>query len=139
MKTASIPEILMPVTRPIPSCTLRIILASAQLLIFPASSLLAATFYMAPNGADSNAGSIDAPFATIQRAQDSAAPGDTVLIRGGTYVMRNDQVVQRPGPESSCVTLLKKSGTPDKRINYWAYPGERPVFDYANVKPAEGR
>lgn len=113
--------------------------ALALLLILPASSLLAATYYIAPSGDDSNGGSIEAPFATVQRAQKSVAPGDTVLIRGGTYHMRDDQVLQRPGEEASCVTILDKSGTPEHRINYWAYPGERPIFDFANVKPAEGR
>lgn len=126
-------------TRPTPSCAIRVICALALLLIFPASSLLATTFFIASDGDDASDGGIDAPFATIQRAQESVAPGDTVLIRGGTYRMRDDQVIQRPGQEASCVTWLTKSGTPEDRINYWAYPGERPVFDFANVKSAEGR
>lgn len=134
-----IPELIMPSTSPRPSCARCIVLASALLLLLPASSLLAATFYVAPNGDNANSGSIDAPFATILRAQESVAPGDTVLIRGGTYLVGDDEVIQRPGQEASCVTVLDKSGTPNHRINYWAYPGERPVFDYANVKPAEGR
>jgi hypothetical protein len=33
------------------------------------------------------------------------------------------------------VTLLDKSGTNGKRIRYWAYPNERPVFDFSEVKP----
>jgi hypothetical protein len=33
------------------------------------------------------------------------------------------------------VTLLDKSGTNGKRIHYWAYPNERPVFDFSEVKP----
>ena len=33
------------------------------------------------------------------------------------------------------VTLLDKSGIEGKRIHYWAYPGEKPVFDFTNVKP----
>ncbi len=37
------------------------------------------------------------------------------------------------------VTKLTKSGTAGKRINYWAYPGERPVFDFSDVKPAGHR
>ncbi len=34
------------------------------------------------------------------------------------------------------MTKLTKSGTAGKRINFWAYPGEQPVFDYTNVNPA---
>jgi hypothetical protein len=37
------------------------------------------------------------------------------------------------------VTKLTKSGSAGKRINYWAYPGERPVFDFSNVRPAGHR
>lgn len=32
-------------------------------------------------------------------------------------------------------TKLTKSGIAGKRINYWAYPGEQPVFNYSNVNP----
>jgi hypothetical protein len=34
---------------------------------------------------------------------------------------------------------LRKSGEPDKRIHYFAYPGEKPVFDFSGVKPANKR
>lgn len=33
------------------------------------------------------------------------------------------------------VTLLDKSGAEGKRIYYWAYPNEKPVFDFSEVKP----
>ncbi len=33
------------------------------------------------------------------------------------------------------VTFLDKSGTKDKRINYWAYKDEKPIFDFSAVKP----
>lgn len=36
-------------------------------------------------GADGNAGTLAAPFATIQHAADVAQAGDTVFVRGGTY------------------------------------------------------
>jgi len=40
---------------------------------------------VAINGSDSNAGSLAAPFRTIQRAANQAGWGDTVDVRGGTY------------------------------------------------------
>jgi hypothetical protein len=102
------------------------------------ASVLAAAardWVVAPDGDDRAAGTPDAPFATIQRAQQTVAAGDTVLIRGGTYRMTEKQIAGRVGPYA-CVTLLDKSGAPGKRINYWSYPGERPVFDFSDVKPA---
>src|SRR5689334_11286685 len=46
---------------------------------------LLSTYYVSTAGADTNAGTLAAPFRTIQRAADLAQAGDTVLIRGGTY------------------------------------------------------
>ena len=103
-------------------------------LAFLAVSAHAASFYVAPTGADTNAGSIAAPFATVQRAQQAAAPGDTIYLRGGTYAMTEAQIAHREGIYS-CVTFLDKSGTPGHRISYEAYPGERPIFDFSQVKP----
>jgi hypothetical protein len=109
------------------------------MLAFGASSLcFAAEFFVAPDGSDTAAGTRPAPFATIQRAQQAAAPGDTVLIRGGIYRMTEAQIAGRVGPYA-CVTLLDKSGEPGKRIQYWAMPGEKPVFDFSAVKPAGQR
>jgi hypothetical protein len=95
-------------------------------------------YFVAPNGSDTALGTQTTPFATIQRAQQAAEPGDTVLIRGGTYRMVATQMAGRVGPYA-CVTLLDKSGTAEKRINYWAYADEQPVFDYSQVQPAGQR
>ena len=99
------------------------------------SSVSAAEFFVAPDGRDESAGTKAAPFATIQRAQREVKPGDTVFIRGGTYAMREDQIAKKT-PLHAYVTLLDKSGTQDARIHYRAFPGERPVFDFAKVTPA---
>jgi hypothetical protein len=91
--------------------------------------------YVASTGSNTNTGTISAPFLTIQRAQTSAAAGDTVYVRGGTYMMQSSQVAGYGSPYAY-VTLLNKSGSATAgRINYWAYPGERPVFNYANINP----
>jgi parallel beta-helix repeat protein len=42
-------------------------------------------FYVATNGDDSNPGTIDQPWRTIQKAMNSATAGSTVNIRAGTY------------------------------------------------------
>jgi MYXO-CTERM domain-containing protein len=74
-----------------------------------------------------------APFASWARAQAAASPGDTVYFRGGTY--------KYTAATSTCTSttatvndvVLSKSGTPGNTINYWAYPGETPIFDFSGV------
>jgi len=110
---------------------------AAILLLWPLTAA-AASYFVATDGQDANVGSIEKPFATIQRAQQAAAPGDTVFIRGGTYRMQEAQIAQKKGIFALAI-LLDKSGAPDKRINYWAYRDEKPVFDFAAVKPADLR
>ncbi len=42
-------------------------------------------YYVATDGNDDNAGTIEAPWKTIQKAADTVKAGDTVCVRGGTY------------------------------------------------------
>jgi len=46
------------------------------------------TTYVAPGGSDAAAGTVTAPFATIQHAVDTLGGGGTVVVRGGTYAQR---------------------------------------------------
>src|SRR5262249_14245270 len=45
----------------------------------------AASYYVAPNGLDSNPGTLEKPFQTVQKAAIVATAGDTVYLRAGTY------------------------------------------------------
>lgn len=92
-------------------------------------------YYVSTTGNDSNSGSVNDPFATVQRAQTAAVAGDTVYVRGGKYVMSEAQIAKYSSIWAY-VTYLDKSGSAGNRIKYWAYPGEKPVFDYSAVKPA---
>ncbi len=67
-------------------------------------------FYVSPFGADTNAGSVTAPFRSVQQAADAATAGDTVMIRDGTYYERSIN--------------LSNSGTADQPITIAATPGE---------------
>jgi hypothetical protein len=96
------------------------------------------TYYVSPTGSDSNAGTMAAPFLTVQKGQSVAVAGDLIYIRGGTYTMSSSQISFDDGLYS-CVTYLNKSGTSSAPIEYRAYPGEVPVFDFKNVKPANRR
>jgi hypothetical protein len=114
--------------------------SSLKTLIFLASLCIiapvkSADFYVATTGDDAATGTLEKPFATIQRAQTAVAPGDTVFIRGGVYQMNESQIAARRRM-FAYVTHLSKSGAPGKPITYRAYENEKPVFDYSLVKPA---
>ena len=104
----------------------------------PSTAEAGTTWYVAPHGDDSAAGSLEQPFATVPRAQTAAAPGDTVFLRGGTYRLTEAQLARRRGLFARLI-VLDKSGTPDKPISYLAYQDERPVFDCSDVKPGGQR
>jgi len=87
-------------------------------------------YYVATNGSDSNPGTAALPFASITRGQTAAAAGDTVWLRGGVY-----QYSATTG--SATPVLFNKSGTSTNPINYFAYPGETPVFDFFNYLPQQ--
>jgi MYXO-CTERM domain-containing protein len=89
----------------------------AGLGLFAARNARAAEYYVGPTGSDSNPGTQAAPFATLQKANNSAAAGDTIWMRAGTYY-------------STTQIVLSKSGTSDtNRTKIWAYPGEVPLLD----------
>jgi hypothetical protein len=84
----------------------------------------AAEYYVSPTGSDSNPGTQASPFASLQKANNSAAAGDTIWMRAGTY-------------SSTGQITLSKSGTSDtNRTKIWAYPGEVPVIDFSNYSLA---
>jgi MYXO-CTERM domain-containing protein len=104
----------------------------AGLGFFAARNVFAAEYYVATTGSDSNPGTQASPFATLQKGADTAAAGDTVWIRGGTY--------KTTTPKSSGAGIqISKSGTSDtNRVKIWAYPGETPLFDFSNLQIANG-
>jgi len=88
--------------------------------------LATVSFFVAPDGKDANPGTIEQPFATLERARDAvlaarpAHPPDTsyvVEIHGGRYFLL------RP------FSLVKQdSGTKERPVVYRAYLEEKPVF-----------
>jgi parallel beta-helix repeat protein len=73
--------------------------------------------YVAPYGDDTNIGSIDSPWETIQHAWISAEAGDTVYVREGIYKEK--------------IRAYKKgsSGNETHWIKYKAYPDEKVVIE----------
>jgi len=97
-------------------------------------------YYVSISGSDSNAGTIDAPFATLSKAQSLVQPGDTVYIRKGVYKVAENQVMENDSNSIwDYVFNMNKSGTIDKNIYYSGYKNERPVFDLSTVKPENKR
>jgi parallel beta-helix repeat protein len=55
----------------------------------------AASYYVSSSGSDTNSGSQSSPWKTIQKAENTANSGDTVIVSTGTYTERVS--VTRPG------------------------------------------
>ena len=89
-----------------------VLISLAVLRAAPARA--ASTFYVSLSGSDANPGSLAAPWRTLAKGLVSLFPGDTLLVRGGTYVEQIRTVTYRPA-------------TPADPILVAAYPGERPV------------
>jgi hypothetical protein len=89
--------------------------SAAALLTIQAPSRSGVTYYVSTTGSDSSAGTLAAPFRTIQHAASIAAAGDTVQVRAGVY---NEKVAL---PSSGNAT----SGY----ISFMSYPGETAVVD----------
>jgi hypothetical protein len=106
------------------STMLRVAIAVLAIAITPAAqAAVQATYYVSPTGSDSNAGTLAAPFLTIQKARDvvrtvnSNMTGDIIVyLRGGRY------------PITSTLTFVPSdSGTNGYYIGYMAYNNEDPV------------
>jgi hypothetical protein len=105
------------------------------LLVVPATAR-AADFYVAPapTGNDTNAGTEQAPVASIAKAQSLAKAGDTVFFRGGTYAYTKGTTTCSSGTATISGVVLDKDGTANAPINYFAYPGEVPVLDFDGIR-----
>jgi hypothetical protein len=78
------------------------------------------TYFVSPIGNDANPGTKGRPWATINHAANLAVAGDVIVVRGGTYSLR-EQV--RP----------RNSGRPGAWITFVGYPGEVAVLDAQSV------
>ncbi len=76
-------------------------------------------YYVATDGSDDAAGTIDAPFATIQHGIDTMEPGDYLYLRGGTY-------------HEHSISLYNKRGSEDAWFTVKSYPCEWAIVDAAH-------
>jgi chitodextrinase len=86
-----------------------LMICSVLFLLCAGGEAFAATYYVSPVGSDGNSGSTTAPFRTIQKAANMVNPGDTVIVRDGTYTDTdgNDMIVSlaRGGTSTNWVTF----------------------------------
>lgn len=76
-------------------------------------------YHVSINGNDAFAGTLDAPFRTINRAATIAMPGDTVQVHTGVY--------------RECVNPQNGGFHDNLRITYEAAPGEHPVIKGSEI------
>ncbi|GAA2395763.1 right-handed parallel beta-helix repeat-containing protein [Streptomyces glaucosporus] len=86
-------------------------MTAAAAALPPAPTAHAATvIVVAVNGDDAGAGTAADPLATVQEAVDRAAPGDTITVRGGTYVLKDNITIGKSGTASAPITLTSHNG-----------------------------
>lgn len=70
---------------------------------------LMSTYYMAPGGSDSAAGSSAAPFGSFNKAYTVMRGGDTLIVKNGTYNQQQvlTRTVRPPSGSSAAYTVVK--------------------------------
>ena len=94
----------------------------------PPLSAHAVEYFVSPKGSDANPGTLDKPFATLERARDAVRAhkaggllpqgGAAVYLRGGRYAVTNTFVLTEAD-----------SGSYGAPVAYRAWRDEKPVFD----------
>ncbi len=95
-------------------------LASLALLLIAATAVTAADRFVSPKGNDAAAGTITAPWKTIQKAANVAKAGDKVYVRAGIYKER---------------VQINVSGTSTAPITFSSYQSESVVLDMTGTTP----
>lgn len=73
------------------------------------------TYYVSTTGNDNNAGTLSAPWRTIQHAANTVHAGDTVQVMGGTY--------------NEVVTMKTSGNATAGYITFTNYSGQSPIVD----------
>jgi Ca2+-binding RTX toxin-like protein len=81
-------------------------------------------YYVSPTGSDSQTGTLERPFASLQHAHDLAKPGDTIYLRGGVYALTEG-------------IQLTKDGTSGAPITISNYQNETPILDGSRMTSSD--
>lgn len=93
---------------------------ASLVILLTATAPHAATYYVSPQGSDTNSGSASQPWFTLQKAANSVRAGDLVLVADGTYTgmqVRADGTASAPitfrADGQNVVVNAPNSSTPD--------------------------
>jgi len=96
------------------SATLFTVLCTGGVL--PPRAATAATYYVATNGHDANAGTESGPFSTIRKGVSVLQPGDKLYIRQGTYAEGITPASMSIPSGTSWSDAITISGYPDETV-----------------------
>ena len=82
-------------------------------------------YYVSQTGNDTNAGTMSAPWRTIQHAAKSVKAGDTINIRTGVY--------------NEAVTPTVSGSPSTGSVTFQSYPGELAIIDGTGLKVVNGQ
>lgn len=95
--------------------------ATCFFVFFTSFQVFSTDYYVATTGSDTNSGSMENPFKTIQHAVDLVNGGDTIYVYGGVY----GEKVKFQGNADS--------GTSGNLVTLTNVPGELPIIDGSNL------
>lgn len=107
-------------------------LAAAILLLLPVMAH-SRNYFVAVGGSDANPGTIGSPFATLGKAY-LLEDADSIFLRGGTYVISEDQIMKTEGIYANVFEMSRKAGD-GNCLFIGGYRDERPVLDLSQVRP----
>jgi hypothetical protein len=102
-------------------------------------------YYVSPDGDDGGPGTLDFPWATVEKGLTSLEAGDTLYLREGTYVERIKDPDVSDGTSSSPISVQAFRGERPvvkglfwiKGADHWTYDGVNVTWDMESGAPDE--
>jgi hypothetical protein len=89
-------------------------------ILFGACPAYCSTYFVATDGSDSNSGTIESPFKTINKAVTLVVAGDTIYLRGGVH-------------DYNATISISKSGSSGNLITLQNYQNETVIVDFSKM------
>ena len=101
-------------------------------------SVFGKDIYVSPSGGDSAAGTAEAPYLTIRKAIESAAPGTNIYLREGVYKPQPADIMRRGASGAYDVVYdLSADGTAEAPILIAGCDGEKVTIDLSDIRTGE--